>query len=349
METETSLFGNTKNGEPVYSHTLRNRNGMSVSILNYGGIIVSCMVPDANGRLRDVVLGYSDIAPYEENPMHFGALIGRYANRIAKGRLEVNGKIYTLACNDGANHLHGGLKGFEHRLWEASSEVDGLILRYESADGEEHYPGMLRAVVTYRLTDENILQIDYHAESDRDTVCNLTNHSYFNLNGHQSGDILSHTLTLDADYYTPSNDESIPLGNKAPVAGTPMDFHLPQTIGARINDDFVQLRQAGGYDHNYIVREYDGSLRKFASISGEESGISMEMYTTLPGVQFYSGNYIPDGTVGKDGIRYVRRAGFCLESQYFPNLLTLSGYPSPYLKKGNPYRQTTLFRFGIRR
>lgn len=346
METEKSLFGHIKDGRSVYAYTLRGMGGASVTILDYGGIITSCIVPDADGNLRDIVLGYDEMESYEKNPLFFGALVGRYANRIAKGRLKIDGKTYALACNDGENHLHGGSEGFEHRLWKADLQADSLVLRYESADGEENYPGMLRVAVTYCLKDDNALQISYKAVSDADTVCNLTNHSYFNLNGHQSGSILGHTLMLDADHYTPTDAESIPLGSKSTVAETPMDFRIPQMIGARIDSGYEQLKLAGGYDHNYIVREYDGNLRRFAFVSGEMSGITMTMETTMPGVQFYSGNYIPEETKGKNGAWYGKRAGFCLESQYFPNLLALGGYPVAYLKKGATYQQTTVYRFG---
>lgn len=345
--TRGALFGITGDGREVHRFVLQNASGMHVEILDYGGTVRACLVPDKTGSMRDVVLGYDTVEAYEKGTCYFGALIGRCANRIAGGRLPINGRTYALCCNDGANHLHGGKNGFNRHIWKARQATDSTLILYdESPDGDEGYPGNLSVKVIYSLSDDCALSIDYHAVCDRDSVCNLTNHMYFNLAGHDSGEITSEKVRIDAEHFMENDAASIPTGVVAPVGGTPMDFRVPIAVGAHIDDDFIQLRQAGGYDHNWIVRGYDGSLREMAYAYDFSSGVTLTMFTTLPGVQFYAGNFIPPGK-GKGGACYGRRSAFCLESQYFPNLLQIEPYPQPFLPKGREYRQTTTYRFGL--
>lgn len=348
MATITSKpFGTTRDGSAVRQFTLQNASGARAEILDYGGIIRSLTVPDRHGKPVDVVLGYDDLASYEANDGYFGALVGRYANRIDGGRFILNGRFYSLYCNDGKNHLHGGQVGFNKRVWQAEPADGALALRYDSPDGEEHFPGRLQVTVTYSLSDQNALTIDYRAVSDADTLCNLTNHSYFNLNGQQSGPVYGQLVQINADRYLPTDATAIPTG-VADVEGTPMDFRTPTPIGAHIDDDFEQLRLAGGYDHNFILRDFDGTLREAVNASAEESGITLAMSTTLPGVQFYTANFVADGRKGKDGAAYQKRGAFCLESQFFPNLTAFGRYPQAILRKGETFHQTTVYRFGLR-
>ncbi|MFO7973572.1 MAG: aldose epimerase family protein [Candidatus Hydrogenedentota bacterium] len=330
-------------------YTLTNANGMEAQITNYGGIVTSLRVPDANGELADVVLGYPSIEGYIENPSYFGCLVGRFGNRIAKGKFTLDGKEYSLAANDGPNHLHGGVKGFNKVLWKATpvgrEDAVGLKLTYVSPNGEEGYPGTLKTTVHYWLTNANELEIVYEAVTDKPTPINLTHHGYFNLDGQGTGDILDHVMMINADRYTPVDETLIPIGELASVDGTPFDFTKPTPIGERINADHEQIKRGGGYDHNFVLNSKDGSLALAARVVAPESGRVMEVYTTQPGVQFYAGNFL-DGTItGKQGKVYEKRYGFCLETQHFPDSPNQPDFPSCILEPGDKYYQKTVYRF----
>lgn len=339
-------------GQSIDLYTLTNRQGMEVGITNYGGRVVSILVPDRLGKMADVGLGFGSLDGYLGDKSCFGALVGRYANRIANGRFALDGTQYKLAQNDGANSLHGGLKGFDKRVWNAR-ELPGdqraLELTYLSKDGEEGYPGNLSVKVVYSLTDSNELRIDYTATTDKDTVLNLTNHSYFNLAGQGSGDILKHELRINADRFTPIDDTLIPTGELRQVEGTPLDFRKPTAIGARINEDHEQLKFGKGYDHNFVLNHKGGELALAAHVTEPESGRVLEVLTTQPGLQFYSGNFL-DGTVhGKEGKVYGRRSAFCLETQHFPDSPNKPAFPSTELKPGQTYHETTIYKFSTTR
>lgn len=345
-------FGKMADGQSIDLYTLTNRQGMEVGITNYGGRVVSILVPDRLGKMADVGLGFGSLDGYLGDKSCFGALVGRYANRIANGRFALDGTQYKLAQNDGANSLHGGLKGFDKRVWNAR-ELPGdqraLELTYLSKDGEEGYPGNLSVKVVYSLTDSNELRIDYTATTDKDTVLNLTNHSYFNLAGQGSGDILKHELRINADRFTPIDDTLIPTGELRQVEGTPLDFRKPTAIGARINEDHEQLKFGKGYDHNFVLNHKGGELALAAHVTEPESGRVLEVLTTQPGLQFYSGNFL-DGTVhGKEGKVYGRRSAFCLETQHFPDSPNKPAFPSTELKPGQTYHETTIYKFSTTR
>ncbi|NIM12370.1 MAG: galactose-1-epimerase [Candidatus Aminicenantes bacterium] len=346
MSITKTFFGKTGGGQAVDLYTLTNANKMAVKITNYGGIVTSIMVPDKNGELDDVVLGFDTLETYLEGHPYFGAIVGRYGNRIAKGQFTLKGVTYKLAANNGENHLHGGIKGFDKVVWKAKeikkeNEV-GVRLSYLSKDGEEGYPGNLSAVVTYTLTNDNELKIHYEAETDKPTPVNLTHHSYFNLGGAGSGDVLGHVLTLHADRYTPVDVGLIPTGELKPVKDTPMDFTTPTAIGKRIHE------VKGGYDHNYVLNNWDESqpsLRLAARVKEPISGRVMEVWTTEPGMQFYSGNFL-DGTItGKKGKVYHKHYGFCLETQHFPDSPNKPNFPSTILEPGKEYTHTTVYTF----
>jgi aldose 1-epimerase len=343
-------FGKTPGGAQVNVYTLTNAKGVEARIINYGGRIVSLKVPDRSGTIGDIVLGFDTLDGYlAENP-YFGAIVGRYGNRIAKGHFTLDGKEYTLPINNGANALHGGIKGFDKQIWNAkpSEGKDGptLELTYVSKDGEEGYPGTLTATVTYTLTANNELRIHYVATTDKPTVLNLTNHSYFNLAGPGNGDILGHVLMLNADKFTPVDSGLIPTGELRPVDGTPFDFRKPTAIGVRIDQTSdEQIKFGGGYDHNYVLNGQPGTLRQAARVADPLSGRVMEVLTTEPGVQFYTGNFL-DGTLkGKGGKAYNKRFGFCLETQHYPDSPNKPKFPSTELKPGAKYDTTTVFRF----
>ena len=343
-------FGKTKEGKAVDIYTLVNDNNGEIRITNYGGIIVSLKVPDKNGQIDDVVLGYNTLTEYMENSPYFGALIGRYGNRIAKGTFELNGKKYTMAINNGPNHLHGGIVGFDKVVWNVKEiQLDnaiGLELSYLSKDGEEGYPGNLNVTVKYLWTNDNELTIEYAAATDKTTVVNLTSHSYFNLAG--KGDNLNHEMMIDADKFTPVDDGLIPTGEFQSVEGTPFDFTSPTKIGARIDEDNEQLKYGQGYDHNFVINDYDGTLRKIVSVYEPMSGRLMEVSTTEPGVQFYSGNYINESMVGKEGLPYKARSGFCLETQHFPDSPNQPDFPTTTLEPGQKYSTTTVYKFSTK-
>jgi len=344
-------FGTTDDGIRVDLYTLTSSEGMEVSITNYGGAITSIQVPDRKGRLGDVVLGYETLAEYLRNPRFLGALIGRHANRLARGTFSLNGTTYHVAQNNGPNHLHGGIRGFDKVVWHAQEESgdgDSVQLSYLSKDGEEGYPGNLKVRVVYSLTDQNELRIEYTATTDRDTIVNLTSHPYFNLAGHDAGNILQHELTLFADAYTPTDSTLIPTGELRSVQGTPFDFRSPVVIGARIDQDHEQLTLGKGYDQNWVLNHPAGTLGHAAQVYESSSGRVLEVLTTEPGIQFYSGNFLDGSRQGKTGAAYDKRSGFCLEPQHFPDSPNRSEFPSTVLKPGELYRSTTVYRFSVR-
>lgn len=344
-------FGTTKDGKSVELYTLRNANGLSTGIMTYGGTVVSLHVPDKAGQLGDIVLGFDTLAEYEEKSPYFGCITGRYANRIAKGKFTLEGEQYTLAVNNDVNHLHGGLKGFDKQVWKASAKdtADGpaVTFTHTSPDGDEGYPGALSMEVTYTLTNDNALRIDYKATTDKVTVLNLTNHSYFNLAGHGNGTILDHFLTLAADKFTPTDATAIPNGELASVEGTPLDFRSPTRIGKRIAASHIQLKYGSGYDHNFVVNGKAGTLRRTAVVHDASSGRVMEISTTQPGVQLYTGNFL-DGLTGKDGKTYVHRGALCLETQHYPDSPNQKTFPSTVLRPGDTYSHTTVHKFSTR-
>jgi aldose 1-epimerase len=342
-------FGMTPDREAIHLFSLANDRGMEVKIINYGGIITSINVPDREGKVSDVVLGHETLEGYLYRSRYFGALIGRYANRIARARFSLNGNTYPLARNNGANHLHGGRKGFDKVIWRAKevegSEVAGLELNYFSPDGEEGYPGNLQVRVTYTFTKRGELRMEYFASTDKETIVNLTNHSYFNLAG--AGTVLDHELTINADAFTPVDDGLIPTGEIRNVKSTPMDFTLPMPIGTRIHESYEQLVLAGGYDHNFVLRTDTESLKSAARLYEPESGRILEVLTTQPGMQFYSGNFLDGVMVGKGGRAYAKHSGCCFETQHFPDSPNQPSFPSTILKPGEPYHHTTVFKFSV--
>lgn len=348
MNISKDHFGTTPEGHDAFLFTLKG-DTIEARITNYGGAVTSIVVPDRDGNAGDVVLGYDTLAEYVNNSRYLGALIGRFANRIDEGKFTLNDATYQLVQNNGPNHLHGGIKGFDKVVWQASETVeDGnaiLRLKYSSKDGEEFYPGNLDVDVTYSLSDNHELRIDYRAVTDKTTIINLTNHSYFNLAG--GGTILNHELTLNADAFTPIGPSLIPTGEIRDVDQTPMDFRGRSVIGARIDDAYDQLSFAGGYDHNFVLNDFTGLLRHAANVYEPESGRTLEVLTTQPGVQFYSGNFF-DGTIkGKGGVVYEKRSGFCLETQHFPDSPNHPQFPTTVLEPGNVFKETTVFRFGL--
>jgi len=350
MSVKVEPFGKTPDGQVVQMVTLANRSGVEAKIITYGGIIVSLKVPDRNGKLDDVVLGFDNLEDYITKSPYFGAITGRYANRIAGGKFTLDGTEYTLARNNGPNHLHGGIKGFDKVVWKierakASGGILGadraeLKLSYLSKDGEEGYPGNLECTVTYTLTAENELKISYEATTDKPTVVNLTNHSYWNLAGQGNGDILAHELMLNADDYTPVDEGLIPTGEIRPVRGTPMDFTRPMTIGSRIKQVDI-----GGYDHNFVLNGRPGKMKLCARVYEPTSGRVMEIHTTEPGVQFYTGNFLDGSLTGKQGRVYKKHYAFCLETQHFPDSPNKPNFPSVVLRPGQKYRSQTVYSF----
>jgi aldose 1-epimerase len=336
-------WGNTPEGQPVELYTLTNAKGSEARIMTYGGVVVSLKVPDRSGALGDVVAGFDNLEGYLTPPPYFGALIGRYGNRIGGGQFSLGGMVYHLAKNDGANHLHGGVRGFDKRLWSAKPlSPQSLELSYLSKDGEEGYPGNLSATVTYTLTDAQELRIEYLATTDKETVVNLTNHSYFNLAG--EGDILAHQVMIHADRFTPVDKGLIPTGELKSVAGTPFDFQMAKAIGERIEQKDEQLMFGHGYDHNWVLNRTGSGLETAAKVTDPKSGRVMEVLTTEPGLQFYTGNFL-DGTLKGKGRVYTRRSAFCMETQHFPDSPNKPAFPSTVLKPGDTYRTTTIYRF----
>lgn len=342
-------FGTLPDGTAVELFTLRNASGMEVKVTNYGGIITELKVPDRDGKLDDITLGYSSIDGYLKSSPYFGALIGRYGNRIGKAQFKLDGKTYKLPANDGPNTLHGGPKGFDKVVWNAEpferEGERGIVFTYTSPDGDQGFPGTLESRVTYTLTDKNELAFDYHATTDKPTVVNLTQHAYFNLAGDGSGDILGHELTVNADRYTPVDGGLIPTGELASVEGTPFDFRTKTAIGARIDADDEQIKRGGGYDHNYVLNRSGDGLELAARVEEPKTGRVMEVHTTEPGLQFYSGNFL-DGTItGKNGHVYNKRNGICLETQHYPDSPNQSSFPSTTLNPGETYTSRTVYTF----
>lgn len=352
-EVKQEAYAVTHDGKQVMLFTLTNGRGMSATITNYGGIVTSLSVPDKNGKADNIVLGFTDPAAYwdasyTDGCPYFGALIGRYGNRIARGRFTLDGKEYKLATNNGANHLHGGVKGFDKVVWNAkplptTAEGAALELTYTSADGEEGYPGTLTTRVVYTVTPKNELKIAYEASTDKKTIVNLTHHSYFNLKGEGSGDILGHVLAIDAEGYTPVSEDLIPTGEVAKVKGTPFDFRTPHAIGERIS----QVK--GGYDHNFALTGKLNAMHHAARVEEPETGRVMEIETTEPGLQFYSGNFLDGKHKGPSGRAYALHNGFCLETQHYPDSPNHPNFPSTVLEPGKKYRTTTIYRFSVKK
>jgi aldose 1-epimerase len=340
-------YGKLPDSTPVEEYTLTNRNGVTMKVITLGGIVTELHVPDKDGKLADVCLGCSNLEEYLEGHPFFGAIAGRVANRIAKGKFTLDGKEYTLATNNGPNHLHGGKVGFDKRVWKAEASDLGdrkaLVLKYTSKDGEEGYPGTVDATITYVLNDSNEWQIEYKATTDKATPINLTQHAYFNLGGHDSGTILDHSMKIEADYYTPTDETLIPTGKIDPVEGTPFDFRSPTPIGKNIEMIKATPR---GYDLNYVLRGEAGKLRPAAEVSEPKSGRIMKVSTTEPGVQFYSGNFLDGKQKGKGGVKYKQYAGFCLETQHYPDSINHKEFPSVVLEPGKTYTHTTVYAFG---
>lgn len=340
-------FGKTLDGAPVQIYTLTNKNGLEARITNYGGIVVSLQAPDRNGAMADVILGFDTFHDYLTSPSpYFGALVGRYGNRIGHARFSLDGVEYKLAANNGQNSLHGGVHGFNKAVWAPRELPDsGLELTYLSKDGEEGYPGNLRVTVIYRLTDANELKVDYTATTDKDTVLNLTNHAYFNLKGAGNGDILGHIVTLNADRFTPVDAGLIPTGELRDVSGTPFDFRKATAVGARIEQNDEQLKLGKGYDHNWVLNQNGAAPSLAARVEEPSSGRVLEAFTDQPGVQFYTGNSLDGSIKGKGGKAYGRFSGLCLETQHFPDSPNRPGFPSTVLKPGQAFHSTTIYRF----
>lgn len=346
-------FGVLPSGDSVSAYTLTNKEGVTLTAISYGGIVTSLRVPDKSGALADIVLGYDSLAGYLKETPYFGAIVGRYGNRIAKATFTLDGTAHTLAANNGPNALHGGVKGFDKVLWSVtpfdSAQGVGLVLTYTSKDGEEGYPGTLQSTVTYTLTDANEFTIDYKATTDKATPVNLTQHTYFNLAGDGSGPVLDQRVQLDADAFTVIDSTLIPTGEQRAVKGTPFDFTAPAAIGSRIADKDQQLTFAGGYDHNFVLRRTGDGLQHAARVVDPKSGRTLDVSTTEPGVQFYTGNFL-DGTItGKQGRVYAHRTGFCLETQHFPDSPNQPSFPSTILRPGQTYTSRTVYTFGVER
>jgi aldose 1-epimerase len=344
-------FGHAPDGTAVELFTFANAGGIELGVMTFGGIIVSLRTPDLEGRLDDVVLGHDDVDGYVRSASYFGAIIGRYGNRIAAGRFTLDGVTYQLVTNDGRNHLHGGARGFDKVVWTGASfehaGAQGLVLSYASADGEQGYPGSLTARVMYSLTDHNELVIDYQLTAGQPTPVNLTQHTYWNLAG-GAHDVMDHELTITASHFTPIDAELIPTGAIAAVEGTAFDFRVPRPIGARIDDDDEQLRHAGGYDHNFVLSRSGDGLSHAARLFEPTTGRVLDIHTTEPGLQFYSGNFLDGSIRGKAGRAYGHRGGLCLETQHFPDSPNQPHFPPTVLRPGAEYRSRTVFLFGLR-
>ena len=348
MAVSVTDFGTTKKGEQVHLYSLKNENGMEAVVSEYGAVLVKLIVPDKNDNPLDVVLGYDEVAGYEDNGIYLGATIGRNANRIGKCRFMLNGTEYTLDKNDGNNNLHGGFDGYNTRVWKAEileeGEEPSIRFSLESPDGDQGFPGKATVAVTYTVTAKNWLKLDYEAQSDKDTLMNLTNHSYFNLNGHKADTILDQELWINAESYTAADEESIPTGDIVPVDNSPMDFRTMKPIGRDIEKDYEAIKFGAGYDHNYVL-ENKGQFKVVAKLDAKQSGISMEVITDLPGMQLYTGNFLKGDKKGKENVYYKRRSGVCLETQYFPDAINHENFIPQILKAGELYKTTTAYRF----
>lgn len=348
MSITKKSFGKTKDNIDVDIFSLSNQNNIKVEITTYGATVISIITPDKNNKFDDIVLGYDNITSYENGDKYFGALVGRCANRIEHGKFRINDTEYSLYVNNGPNHLHGGLQGFDKVVWNVSTidSINNILkLSYFSKDGEESYPGNLKVTVTYTLTEDNALKIDYEAVTDKDTIVNLTNHSYFNLSGNTAQTILDHKLMLNSDKFTPTDKYSIPTGEFVDVAGTPMDFRTLKAIGLDINSDYEQIQYGAGYDHNWMLNPNGDINTLAAKLVDETTGRVVEVFTTKPAIQFYSANFLDGSDVGKGNISYLRRSAVCLETQYIPNAINNSNFPSPTLKMNEKYKHTTIYKF----
>ncbi|MBO4749329.1 MAG: galactose mutarotase [Lachnospiraceae bacterium] len=345
MAVEIQEFGKAKDGREILLYTIKNKKGMQAAVTNIGAILVKLLVPDAKGKLDDLVLGFDHGEDYYGNGCFFGAVIGPNANRIGGASFEIDGEKFQLAVNDGPNNLHSDFeKGYHKAIWDAEVFENGVCFSLKDTDGNMGFPGNKKVQVTYTLDENNGLELHYHASSDKKTVLNLTNHTYFNLDGHDAGSIEGHELQLNCSKYTPVVQGAIPTGEQAPVAGTFMDFTQAKVIGKEINEPWEQLLLTGGYDHNWIIDGADGKLREIATVKGPKSGRVMKVYTTLPGVQFYAGNFIAPQT-GKDGVSYGRRGGLCLETQYYPDTVHQPDFPSCIFGGEKEYDSVTVYRF----
>jgi len=334
----------------IKEFSLSNKNGVELRLTNYGARIIAIDVPDRDGRFADVILGHNNVEEYinaEDRP-YFGAIVGRYGNRIANGKFMLDGKEYKLATNNGENHLHGGNMGFDKLVWNAEVSGSSVVFSYTARDGEEGYPGNLKIQVTYTLTDENEIKIDYLATTDKATPVNLTNHAYFNLAGEGSSTILNHELMINADIFTPVTPSLIPTGEFRPVKGTPFDFKTAKAVGRDIEKENTQLKHGNGYDHNFVLNKDAGGMTLAATVYDPESGRFMETYTTQPGVQFYSGNFLNGCLTGKSGKKYPCRSGLCLETQHYPDSPNQKNFPSTILKPGDDYKTTTVYKFSVK-
>lgn len=352
MGIERTPFGEV-DGKAVDLYTLTNANGLEMTVTTYGGIVVSFMIPDRDGNMDDIVLGYNQVEGYVKNNPYFGCIVGRYGNRIGQAKFSLEGQEYTLAANNGENSLHGGIKGFDKVVWDATPMMNddsvAVVFKYLSPDGEEGFPGNLDVTVTYSLTNGDEFKIDYLATTDKATVVNLTHHSYWNLAGEGSGDILGHEVTLNADRLTPVDVGLIPTGELPSVEGTPMDFRIPTAIGARIDADYEQLKFGKGYDHNWVLnKESEGAMTLAATAYEPTTGRFMEIFTTEPGIQFYTGNFLDGSIIGKSGKAYEFRNGFCLETQHYPDSPNKPDFPSVVLKPGEEYKTTTIHKFSTK-
>jgi aldose 1-epimerase len=349
---EKKQFGTTQEGQNVDQYLLKNKSGMQISIITYGGIITSWTAADKNGDYKDIVLGYNTLEEYETETPYFGALIGRYGNRIAKGRFSLNDTTYALAINNGVNHLHGGLKGFDKVVWEAetmsSATEASLVLKYLSEDMEEGYPGNLATTVTYTLNDNDELEVKYEASTDKTTIVNLTQHSYFNLSADFNQTVLDHELTINADAFIPVDETLIPLGNLSEVSQTPFDFRTSKRIGKDINEENIQLTNGLGYDHCWALNEQDKGMRFAASAYEPVSGRLLEVFTDEPGIQFYSGNFLDGSLPSKSGGVYEQRTGFCLETQHYPDSPNQEDFPSVVLHPNEKYESQTTFKLSVK-
>lgn len=349
MSITMSRFGQTKDGTAVEKYTVVNKNGVEAQFITYGAILASLKVPDREGKLADVVHGFDTLEPYFVNEPNFGATIGRHANRIGGAAFDLNGKHYELDKNDGRNNLHGGFNGYHKRVWDAytaeTKDGQAVIFSYQSPDGDQGFPGNVTISVTYTLTEDNELSIAYKAVTDQDTIMNLTNHSYFNLAGHDQGTILNQKVWIDADSFTFADEESIPNGEIREVKGTPMDFTVMKEIGDGIDSEYDQTKWGGGFDHNWILKTAPGVLSKVATMQDDASGRAMDVYTDLPGMQFYTGNFLKGDLIGKGGVVYEKRSACCFETQYFPNAINVPGFAQPVLKAGDVYDTKTVYKF----
>lgn len=349
MAVKTVPYGTMPNGDRVEMITLENKAGTQLELITLGGTLVRLLVPDHQGSRADVLLGRQALEDYRSGAGYLGALIGRYANRIAGGTFAMDGKIYHLGQNEGKNTLHGGVKGFDQKVWKVEALEDGaspqVVLSCTAADGEEGFPGNIEVRVTYQLTEDNSLSIHYWAKADQKTPINLTNHAYFNVAGFESGKVLDHVLWLDADAFTPTDAQSIPTGEILPVKGTPMDFTTPKAIGQEIHADYEQLKLAKGYDHNFVLNQQQKGLKRFAEVYDPQTGRAMEVFTDLPGVQLYTANFLDGSQMGKDGIPLAQHDALCLETQFFPDSVNQPQFPSPFFEAGEEFTTTTVYHF----